>query len=104
MRGATASPTRPCWWARERVHARHEPGCRARSRLLLVASTAVGALVHRHAGQDAAEIAQRLAHGDPAVTEAELSNGTFVLAAALLHHRNGLADLAPGFEIAHENH
>src|SRR5688572_28809974 len=95
---------RPCWWARGRARGCHGPWRRSRSRLFVVPLTPLGAFIHGHTGQDAAEIAQRLADADPASVETELPNRAFVLAAAFLHDRNGLSDFAFRFEIAQENH
>jgi hypothetical protein len=53
--------------------------------------------------KNAAELAERLADAD-AVVEAELADRALVRAAALLHHRDRLADLAARLEVAKQDH
>ena len=57
-------------------------------------SFATGLSYDGHAGQHAAELAQRLADADRRRVEPELADGPLVRAAALLHHRDRLPHLA----------
>src|SRR4051794_37820461 len=57
-----------------------------------------------HSGEDAAVVAQRLAHDYVARREAELADRAFMNPAALLHYGYRLLHLALGFEVAHEHH
>src|SRR4030095_11271775 len=89
-------------WARGRARNGHEVWRRSRSQRFVIPS--VGSFVHGHTSENAAEISQRVADVDPAFVETELPDGALMLAAALLHDRNGLADRAFGFEVAQEHH
>ena len=62
------------------------------------------AFEHGDAGQHAPELAQRLADADVPVVEAELADRALVRAAALLHDRDRLADLAARLEVAQQDH
>ena len=64
----------------------------------------VRAFVDRHAGEDAAELAQRFTDANAALVHAEFANGALVDAAAFLHHRDRLPHFAPGFEVAQQDH
>src|SRR4051812_10869756 len=63
-----------------------------------------GPFVDGQTGQNAAEIAQRLADLNAALVEPELADGPLVAAAALLHDRDGLPHFPGGLEVAGQDH
>src|SRR5665213_646621 len=58
----------------------------------------------RRSAEDAGELPERRAQADAIGAKLELADGVLVLAAALLHHRQGAPDGARVFEVAQHDH